>query len=84
MTNVEIIVHNNHWRITASTLTLNFNNGEFTIVCCGPGFYSTQVTAYRVQNLRGAAQHAWGGGTDLHEILADWFTVPVRGQQRDR
>lgn len=77
-TNVEIIVYDHHRCITAGTLTFNFDNCEFTIICCGSWCYSTQLTANRVQNIRGTVQHAWCGGTDLHEVLPNWFTAPVQ------
>jgi hypothetical protein len=77
-TNIKIVVHNHHRCITASTLALNFNDGEFTVTCRGSWCYSTQLTANRAQNLRGTPQHAWCGGTNLHEVLPDWFTAPIQ------
>jgi hypothetical protein len=78
VTDVEIIIYDHHRCIAAGALAFNFNNCEFTIICRGSWCYSTQLTANRVQNIRGAVQHAWCGGTDLHEVLPNWFTAPVQ------
>ena len=72
-TNVEIISDDQHWRITASTLTLNLDHRELAVLRRFTRFDTAKFRADGVENVVCTAEHAWCGCADLDKVLADRF-----------
>ena len=73
---IEIISNNNHWCITASSLTFHLDDCELSIFSCLAGFNTSKVFANGVQDFRGTPKLARRGGADLDEMLANGFPEP--------
>ena len=78
-TNVEIISDDQHWCITASTLTLDLDHRELAVLRRVSRLDAAKVLTNGVQKLRGATKHAWGGRADLYKVLTDGFTFGGEG-----
>src|SRR6185295_16775383 len=79
---VEVLADLKHRRVHASAEALHFHPGEFAV-----GGNRMRLRVYVLladgHDVGGAAQPAWRGGADLHEVLADGMKIEHRVEGRD-
>lgn len=70
-TYVEIVTNNQHWRIAARALALDFDDGELAVLRRLARLDAAEVLADGVEDVVRAAQHARRRRAHLHKVLAD-------------
>jgi len=72
---IKIVADDKHWSITASTLTLDLDDSELSILGCLSWFDATRVLTDSVKYLSRSTKHAWRSCADLDKMFADRFSV---------